>query len=208
MVFIAALPIGLMLMGNELSRLDGAILLAVFLFYMIHLIKERKEFKKEVKEKIKHLDIVLNVIIFMLSLILLFLSANFVVDYATKISMELLLPPILVGLFIVSIGTTLPELTFDIQAVIKKHPEMALGDVIGSVVINSTLVLGITSIIYPITANFLLFFSSAFLMLIIAFIFATFVESGRKLYLKEGIALVLLYIFFIMIEFYIKTIGG
>ena len=208
MVFIAALPIVLMLVGNELSRIDGLILITVFLFYMYHLIKERRGFKKEVEERVKHWDIVLNVVIFILSLVLLFLSANFVVDYATKISLELLLPPILVGLFIIAIGTTLPELTFNIQAVIKKHPEMALGDTMGSVVINSTLVLGVTSVIYPITANFLLFFSSALLMLVIAFIFATFVESGKKLYLKEGIALVLLYIFFIMIEFYIKTIGG
>ena len=208
MVFIAALPIVLMLLGNKLSRLDGIILIVVFLFYMYHLIKERKRFKREVEERIKHWEIVLNVIIFILSLVLLFLSAKYVVHYATEISMELLLPPILVGLFLVSIGTTLPELTFDIQAVMKKHPEMALGDVIGSVVINSTLVLGITSVIYPITAHFLLFFSSAFLMLVIAFIFATFVESGKKLYLKEGIALLLLYTFFIIIEFYIKTLGG
>lgn len=208
MVFIAALPIVLMLAGNGLSRVDGVILIGVFLFYMYHLIRERKEFKKEVEERITHLDIVLNVIIFILSLILLFLSADFVVDYATKISIELFLPPILVGLFLVSIGTTLPELTFDIQAVVKKHPEMALGDIIGSVVINSTLVLGIVAVIYPITANFLLFFSSAFFMLIIAFVFATFAESGRNLSLKEGIALILLYSFFIIIEFYVKTIGG
>ena len=208
MVFIAALPIVLMLAGNGLSRVDGVILIGVFLFYMYHLIRERKEFKKEVEERITHLDIVLNVIIFILSLVLLFLSADFVVDYATKISMELFLPPILVGLFLVSIGTTLPELTFDIQAVMKKHPEMALGDIIGSVVINSTLVLGVVAVIYPITANFLLFFSSAFFMLIIAFVFATFAESGRNLSLKEGIALILLYSFFIIVEFYVKTIGG
>ena len=208
MVFIAAIPIGLMLLGNQLSRVDGIILIAIFLFYMYHLIKERREFKKEVEERIKHWDVVVNVIIFILSLILLFLSANFVVDYATKMSMELLLPPILVGLFFIAIGTTLPELTFNIQAVMKKHPEMALGDTIGSVVINSTLVLGVTAIIYPITADFLLFFSSALLMLVIAFIFATFVESGKRLYLKEGIALLLLYTFFIIIEFYIRTLGG
>jgi len=208
MVFIAALPIGLMLLGNKLSRLDGIILVCAFLFYMYHLIKERKGFKREVEERIKHWEIVLNVVIFILSLVLLFLSAKFVVDYATKISLELLLPPILVGLFIIAIGTSLPELVFNIQAVMKKHPEMALGDTIGSVVINSTLVLGVTAVIYPITADFLLFFSSAFLMLIIAFIFATFVESGKRLYLKEGIALLLLYSFFIIIEFYIKSIGG
>ena len=161
----------------------------------------------QVEEREKPWDVILSVVIFILSLILLFLSAGHVVDYATKLAFELFLPSLFVGLFLISIGTTLPELTFNIQAVMKKHPEMALGDSIGSVVVNSTLVLGVTSIIYPITTDFLLFFSSAFLMLIVAFIFAIFVEIGKKLYLKEGIALILLYSFFIIIEFSIKTLS-
>jgi len=208
MVFVAGLPIVLMLVGGSLSRLDGVILIGVFLFYMYHIIRERKEFRKEIVERVKHWDVVLNGIIFVLSLVLLFLSANFVVDYATKISIEFLLPPILIGLFLIGLGTSLPELMFNIQAVMEKHPEMALGDTIGSVVINSTLVLGVVAFINPITTNFLFFFSSAFFMLLVAFIFSIFVETGRKLYIKEGIALLLLYSFFIMVEFYIKTLGG
>ncbi len=208
MVFIAALPIVLMLIGGKLSRIDGIILIAVFIGYTTFLIKERTRFRKEVENDIKRKDIVLAVFLFCISLVALFLSAEFVVKYATLLAIDLLLPSIVIGLFFIAIGTSLPELVFGTKSVLTKHPEMALGDIIGAVVINSTLVLGITAIIYPITANFLLFFSSAIFMIIIAFLFATFVESGKKLYWKEGVSLIMLYAFFIMIEFYISTLNG
>ncbi len=206
MVFIAALPMVLMVIGNSLSRIDGIILLAAFVVYARRILKQKKLFKKEVENGIKRKEIILTTMLFILSLALLFLSSKFVVDYATLLSVDLALPSIIVGLFIVAIGTSLPELTFESKAVMKGHSEMALGDLIGSVIANSTLVLGITSIIYPITANILLFSVSAIFMVVIAFLFATFVESGNKLYIKEGISLILLYIFFVMIEFYINTI--
>jgi Ca2+/Na+ antiporter len=60
--------------------------------------------------------------------------------------------------------------------------------------------------IYPITADFLLFITAGVFMLIIAFLFATFTESGNKLDIKEGISLILLYAFFIIVEFYVKGI--
>ena len=206
MVLIAALPMVLMIIGSSLSRIDGIILLAAFALYAGRILKQRRLFKKEVKDRIKRKEIILTTILFVFSLALLFLSARFVVEYATLLSVDLALPPILVGLFIISIGTTLPELTFGSKAVLAGHSEMALGDLIGSVVVNSTLVLGITAIIFPITANILLFSVSAIFMVVIAFLFATFVESGDKLYVKEGISLILLYVFFVMIEFYINTI--
>jgi len=206
MVFIAALPMILMIIGGSLSRIDGIILLAAFALYAGRILKQRRLFKKEVEDGIKRKDIILTTILFVFSLALLFLSARFVVGYATLLSVDLALPPIIVGLFIISIGTTLPELTFGSRAVLAGRSEMALGNLIGSVIVNSTLVLGITSIIYPITANILLFSVSAIFMVIVAFLFATFVESGDRLYIKEGISLILLYIFFVIIEFYINTI--
>ncbi|MDD5087116.1 MAG: calcium/sodium antiporter [Candidatus Nanoarchaeia archaeon] len=206
MVFIAALPMVLMVIGRSLSRVDGVILLFVFAIYARRVLKQRKSFKKEVEDGIKRKDIVFTTIFFVLSLALLFLSAKFVVDSATELSVYLELPPIIVGLFILSIGTTLPELTFGSRAAMKGHPDMALGNSIGSVVVNSTLVLGVVSIIHPITSNILLFSTSAIFMVVIAFLFATFVESGNKLYIKEGISLIMLYILFVVIEFYIKTV--
>lgn len=209
MVLLSALPIILKSIGRNLSRVDGAILLLVFLIYIKKLMKQGREFHKEVHAKrMTHIKIATSFLIFFASIGIVFLSADFVVKYATEISLELALPSILVGLFVVSIGTTLPELTFGMHAVLKKHPEMALGDTIGSVVANSTLVLGVVSLIHPIQADFKLFLSSGIFMIIISFLFATFTESENKLSIKEGIALILFYVFFIMIEFYISSIGG
>jgi len=206
MVFIATLPIVLIIIGGSLSRIDGIILLVAFALYARRILKQRKLFKKEVEDGIKRPEIIITTILFIFSLALLFLSARFVVEYATVLSGDLALPPIIVGLFIISLGTTLPELTFGSRAVLAGHSEMTLGNSIGSVIVNSTLVLGIVSIICPITANMLLFSVSAIFMVVVAFLFATFVESGNKLYIKEGISLIMLYIFFVIIEFYIKAI--
>lgn len=207
MFFIAALPMVLMLIGKRLSRMDGAILIAVFIGYTYFLIKERTRFRKAVEDGVKRKEIILSVFLFCISLVALFFSAEFVVKYATILAVELFLPSIIIGLFLIAIGTSLPELIFETRAVLTNHPDMALGNIIGSVVANSTLVLGVTAMIYPITANFLLFFSSAVFMIIICFLFATFVESGKRLYWKEGVSLIMLYVFFIIIEFYIKTLG-
>ncbi len=208
MFFIALVPVLLMFFGRSIERWEGAILVAIFVFYIWRMIKRRKRFEREYKDGVKVKDIIISSLIFLGSLVLLYLSAQFLVKYATLLALDLALPAILIGLFLVAIGTSLPELVFQTRAVLTKHPEMALGDCIGSVVANSTLVLGITALIYPIEANFLLFFTSAIFMLVIVFLFGTMVESGDKLYLREGLSLIFLYIFFIMLEFYIHTLQG
>ena len=81
---------------------------------------------------------------------------------------------------------------------------MSVGNIIGSVIANSTLILGISSLIFPITSNFLLFIVSISFMIVISIIFTTFVEEGDRIRLTEGIALVMLYMLFLIVEFYIK----
>ncbi len=204
MVFIAALPLVLMWIGHEISRTDAIILIAALLVYARKLYKERKVFSKGVEKSEGRWTPVLYTLLFVLSLALLFISSRFLVKYATLLSIELMLHPILIGLFMVSIGTTLPELVFESRAALMSHSEMAMGNMIGSVIVNSTLVLGVTALISPIHANFFLFLTSGAFMLLVAFLFATFIESGNKLRVKEAISLILLYLFFIMIEFYVK----
>jgi len=203
--FISIVPLTLMLLGKQLDRIDGVILIAVFLIYARRMYLQRKIFKKEYEEnKIKRTTILLTTVLFIASLAVLFFAAKFVVQYAAALSIDLALPPILIGLFLIAIGTSLPELAFGAQAALKGRSEMVLGNLIGSNIANLTLVLGITALICPISSNFLLFITAGIYMLLITFLFATFVESGSKLYVKEGISLILLYIFFIIIEFYVK----
>ncbi len=204
MVGLAALPLILMLIGSYISRFDGVILITSFLIYSAFLFKKRKGKPKEFIMSVKRWEPVAYTALFIVGLALLFAASHFVVKYASELSIELNFPPLLIGLFLISIGTTLPELTFGMRAILSGNSEMALGDQIGSVIANSTFILGVTALIHPISANLVLFFTAGIFMIIVAFLFATFVESGNKLYIKEGISLIMLYIFFIIIEFYIK----
>jgi len=204
MILMAALPMILMLIGHKLSRIDAIILLIAFLAYSYQLIKTQKEYTTEISNKIKRWKGVISGAVFITSLILLYGSAHYVVKYGTDLALGLMLPPIFVGLFFLALGTSLPELIFEIRAMTKGHPEFALGDLIGSVVMNSTLVLAVSALIFPITVNFFLFLTSAIFMILATILFAAFVRSGEKFTYLEGISLLLLYILFIIVEMNIQ----
>ena len=126
------------------------------------------------------------------------------VKYATNLAIDLSLPEITIGLFLLAIATTLPELIFGISATRLRHKEMAIGDQIGTIVANTLLILGIVALINPIQADFMQFIISAIFMFVSAFILVTFIKTGRKLEKTEGISLILIYVLFIVIEFFIK----
>lgn len=200
MVAISAIPLALMFIGKELSRLDGVILLLLFVFYSWRLLKEKKLFSKVIEERVGRRKIIFNMLLFVVAIMLLFYSADWIVEYATRLSIELNLAPILIGLLLIALCATLPEMVFGTNAILRGHGEMSLGNIIGSVIANSTLILGVAALINPIKADFTAFVISAIFMLIVSFLFATFVESGSSLDWKEGISLILLYVFFILVE--------
>lgn len=199
MVALAMLPIALMTVGQALSRLDGAILLGALAFYVIMLLRNDK-YKTEFKEKTSRWGVLGYFLLFLISLPVLFFSSKYVVESGLALSFDLSLPAIFVGLFFLAIGTSLPELVFQSRAVLKGSKEMAMGDLIGSVIANSTLVLGVTAIIMPITANIFLFMTSSFFMILLCFMFAVFLERGDGLSWKEGLILLFMYILFLMVE--------
>jgi len=203
MVLMTILPLVLMWIGKELSRIDGVILTAAFIFYLWKLVKEEKRFSGKAINNINRWIVLASALGFIASLILLFVSSRYVVFYGNLLAMDLLLPPIFVGLFFVALGTSLPELVFETRAIMMGYKDFALGDLMGSVVCNSTLVLGVTALIYPITAQLFLFFTSAIFMITLAVLFTAFVETG-KLSWRTGIGLLMLYILFIIVELSLK----
>jgi cation:H+ antiporter len=203
MVGAAAAPMLLMLGTGVLSRIDGVILLALFLLYSRWLIKKGRAFKKELKETVKRYTIVISSFLFVISLVLLYFSSTLVVEYGSKLAIGLMLPAIFVGIFFVAFGTSVPELVFGLISVKKGHPEFVIGNVVGSVVANSLLVLGITAIIYPITANLFLLVTSAMFMIVVCFLFATFI-AGKRLTWQEGVVLIMLYVLFLIVELNLK----
>jgi len=204
MVFGISLILILYIIGSSLSRVDGIILFAFFLTNSYRIFKKRKKFPKKIKNGLETKRKFIHLLIFLIALIGLLISSNFVVRYATALAVDLNLPEIMIGLFLLSIATTLPELVFGISATKLHHKEMGIGDQIGTIVANSTLILGIVAIIHPIEVTFLPFITSAIFMFIASFVFVTFLITGRKLETLEGISLILMYVLFIVIEFFIK----
>ena len=209
LVGIVALPLVLFFFGNMLSRVDGLLLLLVFFAYSYRLIKNSKKYAKGYKvhkKKLEGIGIILTTLILIISLAVLIASSYFVIKYASLISINLQLPQILVGLFIISLGTTLPELAFGVRAVLSGHKSMGIGDQLGTIIVNSTLVLGVTSLITPITANIFLFFTAGIFLLFSAFLFVYFVTSKGKLSSTEGVILILIYVLFIIVQFYLGRV--
>lgn len=194
----------LYIIGKSLSKIDGIILLVFFAINSYRIFKKREKFPKKIKDVTERKNRFFYLLIFLAALIGLFISSNYAVEYASNLAVDLNLPKIIIGLFLLSFATTLPELVFGISAVQLKHKEMGIGDEIGTVITNSTLVLGVVAFISPIEVTFLPFVTSAIFMFIAAFIFTTFLVTGRKLETLEGVSLILIYVLFIIIEFFIK----
>ena len=195
---IALLPLVLFL-DHQLSRTDGIALILVFFLYVARLYVQRKKFKKVVDGVVRK-EIPKEVIIFVFSLVTLLLSSKFIVQFASLLAIELALQPIFIGLIILSIGTTLPEISFEAHSVIKGYSGMALGNLLGSVVTNSALVLGVGATICPIEAYFPSFLTGAIFLIALLGIFSIFAKTNKEISRKEGIVLLIFYVLFIIVN--------
>lgn len=206
--FISILPI-LLLIDKSLSQADGAILLIVFIWYLRHILKAKEAFRKRMNHIVRTVGefrgFLRNLLVLILAIAILLVSSWGVVKAATLIAEGFELPLVLIGLILVAIGTSLPELVFGIRAVITKHEGMNLGNLIGSTVMNSTFILGITALIYPIKIeNFDMILTSGLFMVFIILIANFFIATKKKISWKEGVILIGFYVIFLVFEFLLK----
>lgn len=197
-----------LLWDKTLSRIDGLILIFLFGFYNFLIIKKGKEYIDEDESFVTRLwrrihrnHARKDIMLIFLGLTLMLFSSDMIVKFGIAITEQLNIPILLVGLFLVSIGTTLPELAFELKAIIKKEPDMAMGNLMGSIVANSTLVIGLTSFIHPIYITAFSEYLLATIFFIIIFsLFYIFVMTKQKLERWEGLVLVIVYILFFILE--------
>lgn len=94
---------------------------------------------------------VLNILLLILSLVLLYFGADFLVKGSSSMAVRFGIPPLIVGLTIVSLGTSSPELLVSVKSALMGQPELAAGNVIGSNIFNIGAILGICAMIAPLT---------------------------------------------------------
>ena len=138
---ISAGVLGYVLIDLNVSMLDGILLLIAF-FYFLYVINANKNTQTYVDADQNKNNFV-TLIYLTVGLIALILGSRYAVIYAEKIALALNISELIIGLTIIAIGTSLPELAATISAVLKKKTDMVVGNVIGSNVLNITLVVPI-----------------------------------------------------------------
>lgn len=202
-ILIAVFPLFLVFDG-VLSRGDGVLLILSFLLYIFWLFSKRERFTKiydHATKSINFKDFLKNLLIIFGGLALLLLGGEGVVKSASFFSQALNLPLSLIGIFIVGIGNCLPETFFSFQAAKKGQDWMILGDLMGSVVITATLVLGVVALICPIRiTDFSPFIIARIFLIIAALHFLFCVRTGQKITKREALRLLGIYIAFLVVE--------
>lgn len=184
-----------------LDRKDGLILILLCFIYTFTLIKYAIK-KNVTKEKhCKNIKILKNLLKIFIGLIGIILGGELVVDGASALASSLGMSSKLVGLTVVAMGTSLPELITSIVASLKGENEIAMGNILGSNIFNILLILGVSSTINPITIASGLRIDIMFLLIVTLFIgMLIFInKSSVKRFTRiEGCILVITYFMYLV----------
>ena len=141
-----------------------------------------------------------NIFMLLVSMGVLLIGAHFTVSSATMVANNLGISPILIGMLIVGLGATMPELFFSLQSIQKKDDSLAIGDLLGTVLADATVVVGILAIVSPFAFPQKIIYVTGLFMVLASYFFFLFMRSGRTLTKWDASALFIFWVIFILVE--------
>lgn len=197
--------LALLILGNDLffsngtemtlSRGDGLMLLLLFVIFMSYIFESAKASREKdytLPTDGKSLSTPLLLLFTFGGMVAVIFGGQLVVSSATDIALSFGLSETLIGLTIVAIGTSLPELITSLVASIKQKPELAVGNIVGSNIFNVLFILGISASLKPITFDSTLIVE-LLLNVVITIVLLLFSTTGKKITRMEGFLLVSIY---------------
>jgi cation:H+ antiporter len=205
MIGVALLLFPILYFGNDLNRLEGLIMLALLVLYVWFLYRlspgdpaeVQSEYEQEygdVRKTTPSWQAYLGVL---LGLVLLVLGARLLVEGSVDLARGLGVSELVIGLTIVAAGTSLPELATSIVAAIRRQPDIALGNIVGSNIFNILGILGVTALVQPIGLPWETIQRDMWVMLGISLLLWFFIARGARLGRKRGAALLALYLAYV-----------
>lgn len=181
----------------SINRVEGCILLVLIMGYVVYMIRsiKGKTVSHEEDEK-SSLSLFMCFLFIALGLVGIMVGGDFVVTSAKSIALEMGLSEKLVGLTIVSIGTSLPELVTSMMAAKKGQVDIAVGNVVGSNIFNILFILGMTATISPVMIDTVLFYD-LIVMLVVTLLVFWWAQSYGKINRKHGAILICLFIIYL-----------
>ncbi len=213
--FSAILPLTLMYDG-VLSRTDGLVLISFFFLYLFWLFSKKERFSKKYDEdedvNLPENDFVgstknffRDLLKILVGFIFILIAAHGIVYAAELLAIRLNVPNVLIGILILGLGSALPEVYFAISSARKGEEGVILGNLMGSVIIPASLILGIVSMVRPIDVSGLEFFAINRLFVILATtFFFIFVKTNSKITKREAYLLISVYLLFLFITIFVS----
>jgi cation:H+ antiporter len=181
----------------------GAVLLAIsvaYLFLDYWNIRRRKSNRagEAILAPPAHRDLKKSVFLFIVGTVMVILGSRFLVLSGVSLATALGIPSVIIGLSIVAVGTSLPELVTGITAARKGVPDLSIGNIVGANVLNLALIVGLSSSIHPLTlTRFTQWYSFPWLVVFICAMIWMF-RPGSSVGRKEGLTLLSLYVLYLM----------
>lgn len=183
------------LMDNEVSRLEGVILWVLFIVYLVYLFFMTKKGEAEVEENDSKLDKVWKMLMFIvIGGGLIIWGSDVTVDAATNIAQYFGMSDQLIGLTIVALGTSLPELITSVTAAKKGNADIAIGNIVGSNIFNILFVVGTTALITPVVYAQSFLVDSIVAVATMVLLWVLVINKDRKLKRWGGVILLLGYV--------------
>ncbi|TYB30496.1 MAG: calcium/sodium antiporter [Candidatus Mcinerneyibacterium aminivorans] len=181
-----------------LSKFDGIVMLFFFAIFCVFIVFNNRNKISDSEINIKIIK-PFKIFVYIISgLIMLYIGSELVITYSVKIAKLFGVSDRIIGITIVASGTSLPELITSVISIVKKETNLALGNLLGSNIINTLFILGTSAVINPIVLSnkvlLDLFFNIAGSFLVFLFVFT---GKGRKIDRFEGGLLLLMYVFYL-----------
>jgi cation:H+ antiporter len=197
LLLISIIP-AVILSKGVVGPMEGIVLLVVFVLYCFFIIKDK--FSLNIREGVSKKEWRRAGLFFIIGMILVIVSSTYVVSSGASLAAFFGISEAVIGLTLISFGTTIPELALDFTAIRKGQTALAIGDILGSSVVNLTLILGTILVMSPIGGMVLVGYTIPLAFIIIAnsFLFYSMVKH-EGIGNKQGVIFILLYITFIIV---------
>ena len=180
------------LLNEKISRAEGVILFLGIIIYLVIVVREALRSRKTAGEEVKMLSPVLSILYIAGGLVAIVIGGDMVVDSASDIAAHFGMSENLIGLTIVAVGTSLPELVTSIVASTKGESGLALGNAVGSCIFNILFILGMSATLSPLSGTMENVIDGTVLIAITVLI-AVFGYTTKKVKRWEGIVMILVY---------------
>jgi cation:H+ antiporter len=179
---------------NELSRIDGIVLIFFFVIFLAYNFNLMKKGSSDEEIDIKDYSKLKSAFMIIAGIAMLGAGGNLIVNSAVRVAEMLGISERIIGLTIVSIGTSLPELATSVVAAMKRNVDIAVGNIVGSNIFNVFWILGVSAVINPVIvqegSSFDMYVNIGASLLLFLFIFT---GKDRKIDRIEGVLFLILY---------------